>query len=121
MIRDVTIRDIVRLEKNATFPVEHINRPKVLQKTYEEEGKLIASAFVTVTTETAIIFSSDASSLERARAVKDLFITILKDLKERGIQDNHMFIEDPEFASLIEKHLKFERATGIAMVKQLNG
>lgn len=122
MIREATLRDMVRLEKQALFPTNHINnRTVILQRTCEENGKLIATSFVNLTTETAIIFAEGTSKLERARAVKELYENIVAELVKQGFTDNHMFIEDEEFAELIQKHLGFEKATGAALVKQLNG
>lgn len=92
-----------------------------MKKTCEENGKLLASCFVNVTTETAIIFADGTNKLERARAIKELFIDVLSELKTRGFIDNHMFVEDEEFAQMLSKHLGFEKATGVPLVKQLYG
>lgn len=122
MIRASTLRDMVRLEKQAKFPINHINnRTVILKRTCEENGKLIASSFVNTTTETSIIFAEGTNKLERARAVKELYLEIVAELIKRGYTDNHMFVEDEEFAELVQRHLGFEKATGAALVKQLNG
>lgn len=121
MIRNTSIRDIVRLEPVTTFPIEHTGKPTCfLKKTCESsDGKLLAMATVKLTTETSIIFAEGTSNIERARAVKELFVDILKDLQNRGFDDNHMFVEDQGFVELIEKHLGFVKIPQTALVKQL--
>lgn len=118
MIRDMTIGDLAQLEKYAQFPLEFlINKPKLAQKTFEDEQGLIGSIIVTGTVELAAIFNG-RSKRDKIKTMKLIYDILYKILNPMGYHDLHTFIRDPEFAEILVKHFNFEPVVGQALVRR---
>jgi hypothetical protein len=118
MIRDLTVGDLVELEKIAQFSLENIRtQPKILEKTLEDEKGLLGSVIVTNTAEISIVLA-DRSLRDKVKALKKIEILVYTDLIRKGFRDAHTFIQDPEYAKLLVKHFGFEYCTGQALVRR---
>ena len=122
MMRDLTIRDLVQLEKYAQFPLDFlINKPKIVQKTFEDEDGLIGAIIVTGTAEISAIFNNDRPK-GIVRVLKELPQIMQRELIPRGFRDLHTFIKDnPGYAEILKGHLGFEDVAGRALVWRVKG
>jgi hypothetical protein len=116
-IRDVNIRDLVLLEPCAKFPLDNYNHLYPIKGSLEIDGELIGSFFVKLTSETSLIFAPEVSSLNRARALKEIFHLAAKRLVDLGLNDNHIFLKDQEsLGKILKKHFGFEDVVGTPLV-----
>jgi hypothetical protein len=119
MIRDLTVRDLVELEKYAQFPLGNLrHQPKILEKSIVDDGGLLGSVIVTNTAEISIILANRSirEKIETLREIEDL---VYRDLISKGYRDIHTFIPDnPKYAKLLVKHFGFEYAVGQALVRR---
>lgn len=116
--RELTIRDLVQLEKYALFPTDNlINRPIVVQKALEDEKGLIGAVVVNSTVELSAIFNG-RSARDKIGVMKQLFDILYADLHPRGYRDLHAFVKDPKFADILVRHFNFEHASGQALVRR---
>lgn len=117
-LRDLTIRDLVELEAKAMFPLENmINKPMVLEKTFEDEKGLIGSILVNRTVELSAIFN-DRSPRDKILVMRELPRILYHELAPQGYRDLHTFICDPEFANILVQHFGFEFVKGRALVRR---
>ena len=119
MIRDLVISDLVELEGKARFPLEFlINKPKLVQKTFEDEKGIIGSIIVSGTVELSAIFNDERSVRDRVSAMKQIYDILYKELHPKGYRDLHTFICDPKFADILVQHFNFEYVKGRALVRR---
>lgn len=116
-MRDLSIRDLVELEKYAKFPLDFlIGKPKLVQKTFEDDKGLIGSIIVTGTCEVSAIFNNDRPR-EIVRVLKSLPEILQRELLPKGYRDAHTFIaNNPGYADILVKHIGFEKVVGEALV-----
>jgi hypothetical protein len=119
LIRDLTIRDLVELEKYAQFPLSNLRaQPKILEKTIEDDKGLLGSVIVTNTAEISIILAP-RSLRDRVGALRDIEDLVFRDLISKGYRDIHTFIPDnPKYAEILVQHFGFEYAIGQALVRR---
>ena len=119
MIRDLTVGDLVELEKNAQFPLDFLlNKPKIIEKTIEDEDGLIGSVIVTGTVEVSIILNDKRPKRDKVKALRQLGDFLYRELVTKGYRDAHVFITDPKYADILVKHFGFERVVGQALVRR---
>lgn len=117
-VRDMTINDLLQLEGYAQFPLEFlINKPKIVQKTFEDENGLIGTIIVTGTVELSAIFNG-RSKRDKIKTMKLIYDILYKELNPLGYRDLHTFIRDPEFAEILVNHFNFEPVIGRALVRR---
>lgn len=121
-IRDLTIRDLVELEKKAQFPLDFlINKPKLVQKTFEDDKGLIGSIIVTGTCEISAIFDNDRPKAI-VRVLQALPEILQRELIPKGYRDAHTFIaNNPGYAQILVDHLGFEDVVGRPLVWRVKG
>lgn len=107
----------MELEKYAKFPLDFlIGRPKIVQKTFEDEQGLIGSIFVTGTCEVSAIFNNDRPR-EIVKLLKELPTILQRELLPKGYRDAHTFIHNnPGYADILIKHIGFEEVLGRPLV-----
>ena len=118
-MRDLILSDLVELEKQAQFPVNFlVNKPKIFEKTFEDEKGLIGSIFVTATAEITAIFA-DRSTRDKVKVFQCLPEILYRDLHPKGYRDFHTFIKgNDKYANLLIKHFGFEDVEGRALVRR---
>ena len=117
MIRDLNLNDLVKLEKDAKFPLPNLNSDLFfIKKSIELDNELIGSFFVKNTTETSLIFK-DVSRLNRARALKQIFHYLAFELVKLGYNDTHVFVPNmSDYENILKKHFGFEDIVGTPLV-----
>lgn len=118
MMRDLTINDLVKLESYAQFPLENmINKPFVVQKTFEDEKGLIGSILVNRTVELCAIFNG-RSKRDKIKIMLQLYDILYRELHPLGYRDLHTFVTDLDFAQILVNHFGFENVVGRALVRR---
>lgn len=119
MIRDLSLSDLVALEKDAKFPLPNLNSPLYcIKKSVILDDKLIASLWIKLTSEVSIVLNSKTSKLTQARAIKEAEHIVLSEAKKLGLEDTHLFIKsNPDFTNFLMKHLKFKYVPDEALVR----
>lgn len=119
MMRDLVLRDLVELESMAKFPLENlINKPKIVQKTFEDDKGIIGSVIVTGTVELCAIFNDKRHIRDRVKVMRQLCDILYRELHPKGYHDLHTFICDKSFADILVKHFNFEHVVGHALVRR---
>lgn len=119
VVRDLSIGDLVELEKKAQFPVDNlINKPIVTQKTFEDECGLIGSIIVNRTVELIAIFNDNRSTRDLYNAMVAMYNPLHNELTSKGYRDIHAFVKDDKFADILVKHFNFEDVVGRALVRR---
>ena len=118
MIRDINLHDLMLLEPYVKFPLGSINNPTYcIKKSVENDGKLIGSFLVKATTETSLVFNEESSSLNKARALREVFKFLSQEIVKLGFNDNHIFLNNLEYyEKLLKKHFGFENIIGTPLV-----
>jgi hypothetical protein len=116
-IRDLSLRDLISLEKNATFPLQDpFGKLFIIRKSIIQDDELIGSFLVKLTTESMLVFN-DPSPITRAKALKLMYDYICKELVKLGFDDNHVFLNNLEqYGELLKKHFGFEDVIGKPLV-----
>jgi len=122
-LRELNLNDLMLLEKDAQFPMPNLLSPLYcIKKSIEEDGSLIGSFWVKLTSETSLILDSKYSNLTRARAIKEIFRFLRKELVTKGLDDSHLFIqENDHYVELLKKHFHFKDNLGVPLYISSNG
>ena len=121
MTRELKLSDLVELEKDSRFPMPNVNDSlNFIQLAIEEDGILIGAVFGRVTTETSLIFSKNASKIQRTKAMAEIFDAVETIHAVNGFNETHIFLleDDGSFEKLLTR-LGFVPAKGKAMVYYL--
>jgi hypothetical protein len=109
-LRDLKLSDLVILEKDNLPPL--FNGPFKLIKSIDDNGDLVGSFWVRITTEVSLLLKPEMSRIKRARAISKiaefLYDKIPEDL---GISDSFITFEgdfDEKYIKLLKKHFNFE-------------
>jgi len=105
--------DIVKLAAQHTFPFPDLHN-MLSAVVVVKDDKVIAFAYVKTLVEA--VFIPDKSS--RKNIVSSLRLvneTLLQDVKKMGIEQVHLFSENPEFSKILKKHLNFTDCIGDAL------
>ena len=121
-MRDIELKDLIVLEKihagSCSFPMPNLNDDiYFVKKAIDIKGNLRGAAIVRLTSEVSLILDRTLTKLERARAIEEVFTELKDRLTSIGLKDTHLFIipEDEDFASFMQKHFEFVKATGIPL------
>jgi hypothetical protein len=114
IIRDLSLHDLVSLEKEAQFPLPNLSSSLYcIKKSIEYEDKFIGSFWVKMTSETSLILSPNISNLTRAIAIKEIFNFLFTELTKAGLDDSHLFIQNnDQFVDFLKKHFGFKDNLG---------
>lgn len=119
VVRNLSIRDLVELEKKALFPLDNLtNKPMLVQKAFEDESGLIGVITVNRTVELTAIFNDNRSVRDLYDAMSQMPDLLYNELAPQGYRDIHAFIKDDKFADILVKHFKFEDVVGRALVRR---
>lgn len=116
-VRDLNLNDLVRLEKDSKFPLPNMGSNLFfVKKSIVEDGELIASFWLKLTSEVTLILNSMSSRLTKARAIRTLFDNLTDTLPTMNINDVHILVKDnDDFAKLLVKHFDFKDDLGIPL------
>jgi hypothetical protein len=73
----------------------------------DSNGKVIAYGQVKLFAEAMLFLDKDASLRDRTQALKLLMLEAFRGTQQAGIEQMYCFIQDPDFATLIERHFGF--------------
>lgn len=120
MMRDISLRDLIELEK---FGINHLpdinNDLYFVQKSIvNDSGVVLGAALAHLTSEVTLILRPDLPKLLKARALSEVFTTMAHEISSKGLEDVHVFVEpdtDEHYADILVKHFGFVRASGLPM------
>jgi hypothetical protein len=121
MIRDLQLRDLIAVE---SFNSNGHQLPKLnsklypVQKVIEEDGKILGSAFLHLTSDVSIILDPSLSNLTRARLIKEFFSIVPKELMDNNLEDTRVFVNpenDTRYAEFLIRHFGFVKDKGIPL------
>lgn len=121
MIRDLELRDLLTVE---SFNAHNHQLPKLgsrlypSQKVIEENGKVLGSAFLHLTSDVSIILDPSLPNLTRARLIKEFFSIVPKELMDNNLEDTRVFVNpenDVKYAEFLMKHFGFVKDKGIPL------
>lgn len=118
----MTLSELATLEKfSPDFPLPDLNNSLYFAThVVKEEGRVVAGAFIKLTSELILITNPELRSLERARLFDHMMQKALAELRKQGLDDAHVFVmgKDPEkTAKVLIKHYGFVSTTGIPLYK----
>jgi hypothetical protein len=121
MLRKLKLSDLVTLSKDNKLP-QLYNGPFKLIRSIEENGKLIGSFWVRITTENSLVLRKDLTRLEIARAMKEMYeFLYCKVPEELGISDSFVIFEnefDENYVNLLKKHFPFEEMSKVLRLRR---
>jgi hypothetical protein len=113
----MSLADLAELEKYCQFSLEDLrHKPKVLEKTFEDEKGILGSIIVNGTAELSMIFA-DRSMRDKILVMKKIEEFLYRDLVTRGFRDLHIFTKDPKFADILVQHFGFKYTLGRSLVR----
>lgn len=121
MIRDLELRDLVRLESihNSQYPLPRLgSKLYPVQKVIEIDGKVLGSAYLHLTSEVSLVLDQGLSNFIKAELIREFFNTLPSELMRIGLTDTHVFVvpeTDEKYAESLVKHFGFVKAKGIPL------
>jgi len=119
MIRDIELSDFKDIKAIASdkYPIPEITDLSIIAaKTVSYDENPIAYGFLKLTTESILICNMNCCKLTRARAIRDLIITLIDELNKSSVPDSHVFIcEEVDKTASFLSLFGFIPATGKAM------
>lgn len=120
MIRDLELRDLRLLEKEARFPMPNLNNKLYyIKKTIEEDNNPVASFWVKVTSELSLILKNELSPTKKAKIMLELDKFLKGKLTKDGMDDIHLFIEDEIFSHFLVKNFGFVQVPGQSLYRRV--
>lgn len=81
----------------------------VIDAVVEKDGEVIGYGQVKLFAEAMLILDKDASQRDKVEALKLLMLEAFRGADNAGLRQMYCFIQDPDFALLIERHFGFSR------------
>lgn len=85
----------------------------------EKDEKIIGFGVVKLYAEAIAVLDLDESKLDRLHAMDKLFQEAFRGCDEIGLEQLHVFVQDPAMIRLLIQKYDFKIATGVALVKEL--
>lgn len=82
-------------------------------------NKVIGFGVVKFYAEAIAILDLNESKVDRLDALELLLHEAFRACEEQGIDQLHVYVQDPQFQRLLEKKYDFKVATGVALVKEI--
>lgn len=126
---NLEVRDMVEPELIREFPRDfpfpdlesllYVSRKEVLV-----DGKIVAAAFLKITSEAILIQAPELPRATRAKALSALTKTLDAELEQFGLDEVHVFISKPEVdktVSYYTKRLGFIKVSGVPLMRRVHG
>jgi hypothetical protein len=96
-------------------------RSAVVDAVVEDNGKIVGYGQVKLFAEAMLFLDKSASLRSRVRALQMLMLEAFRGTEQAGLSEIYAFINDPDFALLIQKHFRFYVADkpGELLIKEL--
>jgi len=96
-------------------------RTAIIDAVVEDKGKIIGYGQVKLFAEAMLFLDKSIPVRSRVTALKLLMLEAFRGAEQAGIQEMYAFINDPDFALLIQKHFRFYPADkpGELLIKEL--
>lgn len=122
-LRELNLNDLMILERHSMFPLPNLtSKLYCIKKSIEDDGKLLGSFWVKLTSETSLILEPSLSRLAKARAIKEIFDFLVEELTSLGLDDSHLFIEnDNLYVEILKKHFGFKDNLGTPLYINAGG
>jgi hypothetical protein len=121
MIRNLEISDIptvASFDRDFEFP-DLQSKLYMIKKVALHENKIIAAAFLRITSEGILVADHDCSEYERTKAILQLVTNIKIEAVQKGLSDCHIFVaKDNEKFRKFATKLGFKDCRDPAMVMQ---
>lgn len=123
-IRDMTDEELIReFPRDFPFPdlesLLYVSRKEVVV-----DGKVVAAAFLKITSEAILIQAPDLPRATRARVLTALTDVLDEELETFGLDEVHVFISKPEVdktVSYYTKRLGFIKVSGVPLMRRIHG
>ena len=80
---------------------------------------MIAYGTVKLFAEAILFLDWDAPQREKIEAIKDLMLEAIRGTTEAQLEQIHLFVKDPKFSELLQRHFGFKKATGEMLVLEV--
>jgi hypothetical protein len=91
----------------------------VTQGVVEKDGTVVAYGMVKQFAEAILVLDLDESTKAKVEAIRILMEVAIMDSTKQGVEQLHVFVQDPAFAEILKKHFGFVPCTGQALVLTL--
>lgn len=85
----------------------------------DNESKLQAYGQVKLLGEASIVLDMALSTRQRVLAIQNLLMHAIEGSRRSGLEQLHVFIENRDYAALLEKHFRFQRIRDVPLVLNL--
>lgn len=86
----------------------------------ERDGKILGFGIVKLYAEAIMVLDLDESKIHRLKAMDKLMSEAYRGCDEIGLDQMHVFVQDPKLMTLLIQKYGFKIATGVALVKELS-
>lgn len=112
-LRNVLDSDLAKIDKiwrtqhEDEFSLPHRLDRLIDSLVVDDDDKIVAYGQVKIFPEATFLVDKDRTVRERSLALKMLLSHGFYGVNRAGLHEMYMFVKDPDFALLIEKHFKF--------------
>lgn len=109
--RQGDVEDVDRIWRehhSSDFSVPNRNNCVIDAVVEDENGKVVAYGQVKMFAEAMLILDLNASQRQKIEAIKLLMLEAFRGTRMAGLEQMYCFIQDPDFAKLIERHFGFD-------------
>lgn len=120
-LQDLNLADITKIEQFAdpSYGLPDLSNPRnFIRKSISLDGEIIGSALAHLTSEVSLVLDPKVSALNKARVLKIVFDAMLREIREAGLEDTHVFVlpeSDEHYKEFLMKHFNFVKASGIPL------
>jgi len=125
IIRQVLRSDLERIDEiyrtghNESFALPDLQNQITSAVVVDDNDKIVAFGVVKVYAEAVMVVDLNQSKMDRILEMDQLFAEAYRGCEEQGIQQLHVFVQDPKLQRLLERKYGFKPANGVALVKEL--
>ncbi len=113
------IDEIYRQGHDESFSLPDMSNTLTSAVVVDDNDKVVGFGVVKVYAEAIMVLDPDQSKMNRIVEMDQLFSEAYRACEEVGLQQLHVFVQDPGLQRLLTKHYGFKVATGVALVKEL--
>lgn len=106
------LTDELKKIHNGKFPFPDLRNPLYIsRKTVIDDGKMVGGGLVRLTGEGILILDESLPRTMRARAAEQIVYSLMQDVKNKGLDECHVFVRDPNVQKFL-RHLGFVDCQG---------
>lgn len=113
------IDEIYRGGHDEKFALPNLDK-SITHAVIEHEGVVIAFGIVKLYAEAVAVLDQRQPRLDRIEALTVLLTEAFRACEDEGLEQLHVYVQDPLFQRLLEQKFDFKPATGVALVKEFS-